>query len=230
MTVFAQKIKEYRKKHGLTQFQLAERLGIKGQSVQQWESGRTYPRGSRLSALADLLELKMSDLFPNQTNSRLLSLEVHTVPGLAVPSDGLFCLLPLVMPANRAIFIRQFVPEQSPDFIKDGFLLALPEGADPARYLVVEVEGDRMKPELKDRARVLAEAVPPAEIPYESGGIYAVLFAGRFVVGRIKTNDLGQTDTLTVHSDDERFGSVTIKAADLRGLWKVTRIVDAAVY
>lgn len=54
MTV-GEKIKSARKKAGLTQKQLGERLGITFQSVAQWETGKRIPKIETLQKIADAL-------------------------------------------------------------------------------------------------------------------------------------------------------------------------------
>lgn len=49
------RIRQAREELGLTQVQLAERLGIAFQSLQQWETGKTTPRVDRLRKLANVL-------------------------------------------------------------------------------------------------------------------------------------------------------------------------------
>ncbi len=55
-------IKTLRKRKGLTQKQLAELLGIKSQSLQQWESGRTTPSSKKFASLANALGVSVNDL------------------------------------------------------------------------------------------------------------------------------------------------------------------------
>jgi HTH-type transcriptional regulator, cell division transcriptional repressor len=50
-------IREGREKLNLNQSQLAERVGVSPQAVQQWESGTTQPRGKRLNKIAEVLKL-----------------------------------------------------------------------------------------------------------------------------------------------------------------------------
>lgn len=49
------RIRQAREELGLTQVQLAERLGIAFQSLQQWEAGKTTPRSDRIRKLANIL-------------------------------------------------------------------------------------------------------------------------------------------------------------------------------
>ena len=48
-------LKTYRKKHGLTQVELSERLSVSWQTIGSWESGRTVPTGINLPSVFSLL-------------------------------------------------------------------------------------------------------------------------------------------------------------------------------
>ncbi len=64
------KIKELRKKAGLTQVKFAEAMGVTQSTVSQWENGRVLPDTARLPALAEALGCSVADLFSEQTNGR----------------------------------------------------------------------------------------------------------------------------------------------------------------
>ena len=55
-------IRAYRKKHDLTQEELAERLGVTYQSVSRWENGATYPDLELLPAIAQALSVTADEL------------------------------------------------------------------------------------------------------------------------------------------------------------------------
>lgn len=46
------RLKEYRKKAGLTQSKLAEKVGVTQGAIMQWERGMTMPSSKRLMTLA----------------------------------------------------------------------------------------------------------------------------------------------------------------------------------
>ena len=56
-------ISYYRKKQGLTQEQLAQRLGLTNQSVSKWESGQCCPDISLIPLLADIFGITIDELF-----------------------------------------------------------------------------------------------------------------------------------------------------------------------
>ena len=55
-------IASLRKEHGWTQKDLAERVGVTDKAVSRWETGRGFPDVSCLIALADALEVPISEL------------------------------------------------------------------------------------------------------------------------------------------------------------------------
>ena len=55
-------IQECRKKVGLTQMQLAERLGITDRAVSKWETGRALPDSSIMMELCKIMKITVNDL------------------------------------------------------------------------------------------------------------------------------------------------------------------------
>ena len=55
-------LRELRRRRLLTQKELADRLGVRYQTVQLWESGQRYPRPSAQRRLCEALEVTPEDL------------------------------------------------------------------------------------------------------------------------------------------------------------------------
>lgn len=62
----------YRKKQGLTQEELAGKLGVTNQSVSKWESAQCCPDISLLPKLSDIFEINIDELF-----GRKVEKEIH---------------------------------------------------------------------------------------------------------------------------------------------------------
>ena len=62
-------IAECRKKHGLTQMQLAEKLNITDRAVSKWENGRSLPDSSIMLELCSLLGITVNDLLSGEVVS-----------------------------------------------------------------------------------------------------------------------------------------------------------------
>ena len=73
-------IAECRKKQGLTQTELADKLGITDKAVSKWETGRAMPDASLMLALCGILKITVNDLLSgemvtmenNQNNEKIL--------------------------------------------------------------------------------------------------------------------------------------------------------------
>lgn len=58
-----EKIRKFRREKGLTQKQLGEYLFVSGQAVSKWENSITMPDINMLPQIAEVLGVKISDLF-----------------------------------------------------------------------------------------------------------------------------------------------------------------------
>ena len=62
-------IAECRKKNGLTQMQLAEKLNITDRAVSKWETGKSLPDTSIMLELCDILKISVNDLLSGEVVS-----------------------------------------------------------------------------------------------------------------------------------------------------------------
>ena len=58
--LIGRKIALRREKLGMTQTDLASKMNVSPQSVQQWENGKTTPRGKRMDLLSSVLDAPAS--------------------------------------------------------------------------------------------------------------------------------------------------------------------------
>ena len=63
MGVFAETIRLRREALGLSQAEVAERLGVGQQAVSQWEAGQSLPRPGRIAQLSVLFEVDLEQLW-----------------------------------------------------------------------------------------------------------------------------------------------------------------------
>jgi len=63
MRTFGENLKRERKLCGLTQQELADKIGIKQQQLSQWENNKFEPTVSSIVALAKALDVSFDDLF-----------------------------------------------------------------------------------------------------------------------------------------------------------------------
>lgn len=63
MAVFAEAVRLRREELGLSQQDVAERLGVGQQAVSQWEAGASLPRPQRIAELASLYGVGVEELW-----------------------------------------------------------------------------------------------------------------------------------------------------------------------
>ena len=81
------KIKQLRYKAGLTQEQLAERLGVSAQSVSKWENAVSMPDISLLPVLAEVFGASIDELFDLTAEQKLRRLESCLEKEEELPAD-----------------------------------------------------------------------------------------------------------------------------------------------
>lgn len=223
-----QVIKDLLKTKGLNQRQLAELLGISPQAVTDWIKGRANPDIRKLPELAKILGTTVDELLPSIGQSQGQS---NSLPRRILVDISKAVQLPLISVKGQANVIGHSLEGCQLKFIEDYYQLYLPDiELDADKHVIIEIAGDSMEPDIKNRAKVLGEHVGGQNIKYESNGVFAVLYADRFVVKRIKTNDIIEKGRLVLHSDNDRYGPMTIDANDIKCIWKILRIVDSPVY
>jgi len=59
---FGENLKEIRKKHKMSQEQLAEKVSVTRQSVSKWENGESYPEMNKILKLCEIFNCQLNDL------------------------------------------------------------------------------------------------------------------------------------------------------------------------
>ena len=61
--IVSEKIKTYRREHGLTQEKFGELLGVSAQAISKWEREECFPDITFLPEIASLLHCNVNDFF-----------------------------------------------------------------------------------------------------------------------------------------------------------------------
>mgnify|MGYP000110463990 CR=1 FL=1 len=174
MTTFPERFKARRDELGLSQSDIAVSLGIKPQSVHQWEHGTTMPRGHRMAELATLLSTSPEWLvFDISTNDRIRPVVSEETGG--TKESGLFSdtslsssplgqvtpesTLLIDVPVYDVSFAAGDGSYVEEDLIVDNFPIAAKileqHQVSPDYAAVVTVKGDSMNTGLHDGDMVL---------------------------------------------------------------------------
>ena len=224
-------LKELRKLTGLSQKQFGKEVGVSGQSVSEWETGKSRPDSDRLPIVARVLKVTVDELLAGkpgfQEVGQMLTGNISSVrPNIS----EFYTHVPFLSVKAQAGIPSMIYSDCTALWVEETYPVFLPLVAITEKHLVIEVQGDSMEPEIKSGALVLGECVTKADIKYESGGVYAIIYGNsRFVVKRIKTNELTTLGTLTLWSDNEKYGHIVVPGVDIHCMWKVTMKVAETV-
>jgi transcriptional regulator with XRE-family HTH domain len=108
MATVAERIKQLRKKKGLSQVELAEAVGVQGNTVSTWERGTRKPDFKALSILCDIFEVSLEYLIGSSEGTQRIQateeeLDELVISGLADDLYDLVKLLCKLSPKSRKI-------------------------------------------------------------------------------------------------------------------------------
>ena len=66
-------IRTFRKKAGITQIELAEKVGVSIATLRRWEGGETAPTGSRINELAQCLGVAPEDIVSAAPEEKIIN-------------------------------------------------------------------------------------------------------------------------------------------------------------
>ena len=75
MKTIGNKIKELRRSKGMSQKDIADKLGVTSQAVSKWENDGSLPEMTMLPDIASLFGIQIDDLFEYSTEKRYESIE-----------------------------------------------------------------------------------------------------------------------------------------------------------
>ena len=133
---FSELLKQCRKKQGISQAELASKLGVTQQAVGKWESGKSSPDPGTVARIAELL---------NTTADYLLGL-YRPVSNVSAPEERFFgsyseSLIPVIGTVKAGYGALAFEEDYGQEYARV---------KDPANYFYLVVRGDSMEPRIQD--------------------------------------------------------------------------------
>lgn len=135
---FSTRLKRIRLDSGLTQAELADKLGITNRAVGAWESGRSKPRLDKMKELAVLFDTTVADLMGEDVTEPVR------------PNGAQYVTLPVLVAGHAGEFTDEF----GPDEVADVPISVLERVNDPDAYLM-RVRGSCMNRRFADGENAL---------------------------------------------------------------------------
>ncbi len=117
-------IKKIRKEKGLSQAELAEKVGVSDKTISKWETGIALPNLMDVRLLCDALDIRIDNLLSQENNSKLIKKNNLFWLVVGVVCCFLFSIL-LLKTANPKIEAYS-VASENENFILNGIALNLP--------------------------------------------------------------------------------------------------------
>lgn len=117
-------IKKIRREKGLSQAELAEKVGVSDKTISKWETGIALPNLMDVKSLCDALDIRIDNLLSQEDNSKLIKKNNLFWLVVGVVCCFLFSIL-LLKTVNPKIEAYS-VASENENFILNGIALNLP--------------------------------------------------------------------------------------------------------
>ena len=219
-------LKALRKKHGWTQQQLAERVGLKRSLIGAYEEGRAEPKIDSLLAFSRLFKVSIDALLSGHSapaeealvdRERLAGRKLRV---LAVPIDPetnreRISLVPVKAAAGYLGGYGDI------DFVEalPQFSLPIPELSSEETRRVFQIQGDSMLPFLPGSYVISSYIQDWTSI--KTGELYVFLTQDQGVVFKRATNYIASSGEIELVSDNPIYAPYRVHVEDLLEVWKV---------
>jgi transcriptional regulator with XRE-family HTH domain len=214
-----------RKEAGLTQAELAERLGVNRPVIGAYEEGRAEPRIQTLKLMAHFFKVSVDDLLDKDLSTGEHSSDISgkSLRVLAVPVDGEVgeeraTLVPVKAAAG---YLSGF---GDMDFVSSlpQFSMPFPELPADRTYRVFQIEGDSMLP-IPPKSYVIAEYVQDwTDLKTDERYVFLTKDEG-VVFKRVRTHSHKRSYELI--SDNPAYKPYFIKQSQVLEVWKVRGVI-----
>ena len=217
-------IRHLRKTRGLTQDQLADKIGVNRAMIGSYEEGRAVPKLSALRTLSHYFNVSIDDLVNIDLNS--VNSNSGNSPAADLTGKGLRVLTTLVDRDNRELITLVPVKASAgyskgysdPDFIDTlpRFSLPLPELAYERTYRAFQIDGNSMEPVPSD-SYIICEYLQNWNEIKDGKTYILVTREDGIVYKRLFSND---NDSLLLKSDNPEYAPYTVSVNIVSEVWK----------
>jgi transcriptional regulator with XRE-family HTH domain len=227
LSVIGDYIKEKRKSSGLTQDEVAARIGKARRTYQYWEQGRSEPDNPAILQLAQILRFDPKEIDnahkfvaqPPEEKEAYFKTRQRTKNEFDQERDGI-AFVPITAQAGYTksyidpVFLNQLERFYMPGFPYRG-----------NKYRVFEVDGSSMEPTFKEGYYVVCEKIErDMWHTMPDYYTYVVITGDQVLLKRIFKKS---EEVYALISDNEDFfPQFTIKVSDIQEVWQVKRKMD----
>jgi len=229
MSTISQNLKYLRKRSGLTQEQMADKVGIKRSLLGAYEEGRADPRLNNL--------LRFSEIFGITVDLLIGQDLTQNDPIAAIPTgrrqDATTKVLAITVDANENENI-EIVPQKAaagylngyadPEYIEELPKFQLPVLPKNATYRAFEINGDSMLP-LPSGSIIIGKYVESPE-DIRDGNAYILITQSEGVVYKRIYNRMNDDGKLLLVSDNNQYSPYEVDGSDVMEIWEAKAYIS----
>ena len=193
---FSELLKQCRKQKGISQAELASKLGVTQQAVGKWESGKSSPDPATVARIAEIL---------STTADFLLGL-YRPVSNVTTPEERFFgnyaeSLIPVIGTVKAGYGALAFEEDYGQEYARV---------KDPSNYFYLVVRGDSMEPRIHDGDLVAIRSQPEVE----NGEIAAVRIGEEATLKHVYLHE----NFIELRPENPAFSSIILSREDMNAV------------
>lgn len=208
---------------GLTNKKMVEMAeGISKQSISNAKGGRNTVPIKLMQALSKQYNVDINYIITGE-GEPFIKANVSNVEAVGAYISDNLVRVPYVPVSATASFIDSLYDV---NYEMDTYSL-VPEKDEllDEKYMVFQVNGDSMEPTIPDGSKILAHKIDESQWE-NADGVVVVVYGKVLTVKRIKKNALYLDNLLVLKADNHKHGEMDVERREIRGMWKVKRIVS----
>jgi transcriptional regulator with XRE-family HTH domain len=221
--VLAKNLKFLRTEKGLTQTDLAERLGVQRTMISAYEDGRSEPKLSALDIISELFSVSIDELLHRdiqqfgRKGSQNKEIKILTI----AVDDSDRENITMVGHKASAGYLNGFA---DPEYMESLPQFHIPTLSRSATYRAFELSGDSMLPLIAGTVIIGSYVEQLKEI--KSGKTYVLVTSSEGVVYKRVFNYLDENGKLFLVSDNEHYKPYEVKAEDVVEIWEAKAFIS----
>lgn len=221
--ILAKNLRFLRTEKGLTQTDLAERLGVQRTMISAYEDGRSEPKLSALDIISELFSVSIDELLHRdiqqfgRKGSQNKEIKILTI----AVDDSDRENITMVGHKASAGYLNGFA---DPEYMESLPQFHIPTLSRSATYRAFELSGDSMLPLVAGTVIIGSYVEQLRDI--KSGKTYVLVTSSEGVVYKRVFNYLDENGKLFLVSDNEHYKPYEVKADDVVEIWEAKAFIS----
>jgi transcriptional regulator with XRE-family HTH domain len=221
--ILAKNLRFLRTEKGLTQTDLAEKLGVQRTMISAYEDGRSEPKLSALDIVSELFAVSIDELLHHdiqqfgRKSSQNKEIKILTIAADDSDREN----ITMVGHKASAGYLNGFA---DPEYMESLPQFHIPTLSRSTTYRAFELSGDSMLPLVAGTVIIGSYIEQLKEI--KSGKTYVLVTSSEGVVYKRVFNYLAENGKLFLVSDNEHYKPYEVKAEDVVEIWEAKAFIS----